>query len=116
MCTLPHHNAAAVVDNDPTLLLKTPRADLDNPPLSFGFRFTFIQYFRFRIECVAGEQRVGQLDLVPAQRETIFAYISHAHSSHDGKGQSAIDQTPAEFRTFSVFVVEVDLICVVSQE
>src|ERR1051325_5348339 len=61
---LPHHHAARVVDHDLAVLLNSARAHLDDAPLRFGFGFALVDDFRFRIERVADEQRIGQFDLV----------------------------------------------------
>jgi hypothetical protein len=56
------------------------------------------------------------MDFVPPARKAILAHIGYAHSGHDGKREGAIDQTSAELGAFAVFIVEVNLICVVGQQ
>ncbi len=110
---LPNHDAARIVDDDLTLLLNAARANLDNAPLRFRLGFALFQNFGFRIEGIPGEQRIGQLDFVPAERETVFAHIRHTHSGNDRESQRGIDQTLAELSALAVFIVEMNLVGVV---
>ena len=65
---------------------------------------------------VALEQRIRELDLVPAQREAVLAGVGHAQARHDGQGERAVDQRPSELGALRVVLVEVDLVRVVGEQ
>src|SRR5919106_4575737 len=81
---LPNHHAARVIDDYFPFLLNPARPHFDDAPLRLGLGLAFFQNFRFRIERVSGKPWIGKFDLVPAERETVFAYIRHAQAGDDG--------------------------------
>src|SRR4051812_48427788 len=89
----PNHYAARVVDHDLAFLLHAARAHLDDAPFGLRLRLALVHDLRFRVEGVAGEKRVGQLDLVPAERETVLADVGDAHPGDDCERERAIDET-----------------------
>src|SRR5262249_19210138 len=94
----PDHDAARVVYNHLAVLLHAARAHLDDAPLRLRFRFALVDDFRFRIERVADEQRVRQLDLVPAEREAVLAHVGDPQPRDDRQPERARDGALTEFR------------------
>ena len=90
MGLFPHHDAARVVDDDFAYLLNTAGADLDDAPLRLGFGFAFFQNLRFGIKRIAGEERIGQLDLVPAESDVFFENYAPGVAERSGFGYEAL--------------------------
>src|SRR5882724_507099 len=113
---LPHQHAPHVVDDDLALLLDAARADLDDAALGVRPRLALLAHTRLGVERVAREERMGQLDLVPAERHAVLADVGDAHARYDGQGQRAVDQALAELGPPGEVIVEVDLVRVVGEQ
>src|ERR671939_1643421 len=64
---LPDHHAALVLDDDLPVLVQAARAHLDDALLGARLRLAHLHDLALRVERVAGEEGVGQLDPVPAE-------------------------------------------------
>src|SRR5215813_15194701 len=116
LVALPDHDGPGVLDHDLAVLVVAARANLDDALLRPRARLPHIEHLALCVEGVAVEQRVGQLDLVPAQGEAVLADVRHAHPGHDRDSQRAVDEASAPLRLLAVLAVEMDLVAVVGQE
>src|SRR5438067_9882963 len=87
---LPDHYRAAVLDHHLAVLVQPARAHLDEALLGTAARLAHLQHLALRVERVAGVERVGQRDLVPAEREAVLRHVGHAHASDDREGERAV--------------------------
>src|SRR5262249_55317405 len=113
---LPHHNASGIVDDDFSLLLYAARTHFNDAPLRLRLGFALFQNLRFRVQCVAREQRIRQFDFIPSESKSVFAYVRHAHACNNREREGAVDQTFSELGAFGVFVIEVNLVGIICQE
>src|SRR5712692_10491765 len=113
---LPHHDAARVLEHHRAVVLDAQGPEFDDAPLRLGLRLALVHDLALGVDGLALEQRVGQLDLVPAQGEAVFARIRHAETGHNRNRQRRVHERPPELGLRRVVLIEMDLVGVVGQQ
>src|ERR1700730_1293046 len=116
MLALPDHDGTLAADHDGAILLVAAGADGDDPLGWVGSGLSDVEHLTFRVQGVAGKERVRHTHLVPAQCEAVLTDVFHAHPGRNSEGQRAVDKAPAEGSARAVVVVEVNLVGVVGQQ
>ena len=109
VAALPDHERATEFDDDVTLLVEAGCLDADDALSGTGFRLARLEDLALRVDRVALEDRVRQLDLVPAEvRDAVDGEIDHRLSGHEREREAGVDEWAFELGVTRVFRVEVD--------
>ncbi len=110
---LPDHDGALVLDHHHAVLIDPARAYLHHALARPRLRFAHADHLGLGIERIAGKDRIGELDIVPAQRESVLAQVGHPKAGDHGERQRAVDQRLLELGAACIMRIEMDLVGVV---